>query len=400
MTDDQNVTTPQQTPVPGPPSAAPSSPKATRNPWLWVAIVLAVVIIVAAFFLLSGRNVVVPNVIGKTQTEATQALNDLGLKLGEVTAVSDENVAPGQVVEQTPAEGASARKGDSVALKISGGAETVDVPDLSGTSAAEAEQEITALGLVAAQAQQYSAEVKSGTVFAQVPVAGTALPKGSTVVIAISKGPVPPTVAVPNVVGKGQGDAQSAIENVGLKFTAFEVFDSKTPAGAVIAQLPEAGTKVAPDSEVEALVSKGAGVGEVAVPGVVGQQEAAAVSAIQAVGLSPQVYRQFSDTVATGIVIGQLPGAGIKTGAGSPVGILVSLGPDTGTVKVPELTPDMDQTQASAALTGVGLVPYIAQDYSDSIPPGAVANQLPVAGSQVPPQSTVIVVISRGPAPQ
>ena len=382
---------------PAPAASTPPEEKKT-NPWLWIAIGLIVVIVAAAIYLLVGQNVTVPDVIGKSQTTATQELNDAGLKLGDVATVADENVAPGQVVEQDPTAGASVKRGASVALKISGGAGTVNVPNLEGMTATKAESTLSALGLVAAQAQQYDADVESGNVIAQVPVAGTALPKGSTVVLAVSKGDVPPTVAVPAVVGKVQSEAQSAVEAVGLKFTAYQVFDSKTAAGNVIAQLPAADSKVAPGSEVKVLVSKGPGVGEVTVPNIVGQQESAAVSAVQGAGLVPSVYRQFSDTVAKGIVIGQLPSAGSKTGAGSEVGILVSLGPDTGSVKVPELTGD--QAQASATLEAAGLVPYIAQDYSDTVPAGNVAGQLPEAGSLVPPQSTVIVMISKGPAPE
>jgi serine/threonine-protein kinase len=247
--------------------------------------------------------------------------------------------------------------------------------------------------------EQYSADVDAGIVYEQVPVAGTSLVKGATVLIVVSKGAVPPKVEVPNVVGKSGSDAQSAIEKVGLTYAAYEVFDNKTAAGNVIGQLPTGGTQVSPGSEVKVAVSKGPGVGQVSVPGVVGQQESAAVSAIESVDLKASVYRQFSDTVAVGIVIGQVPAAGTTTGSGSEVGILVSLGPDTGSTTVPSLTSGMNLEQATAALTAVGLVPVVAQDFSDTVAVGNVIGQLPAAGSTVPPGSQVVVLISKGPAP-
>ena len=75
------------------------------------------------------------------------------------------------------------------------------------------------------------------------------------------------------------------------------------------------------------------------VPDVVGMEQAAAVSAVEAVHLVAAVIEGYSDTVAAGVVISQNPSAGTSLGTGSTVALVVSLGvmpfgafpvPDTG----------------------------------------------------------------------
>lgn len=71
----------------------------------------------------------------------------------------------------------------------------------------------------------------------------------------------------------------------------------------------------------------------VTVPDVVGLSQAAAVSAIEAEGLTASVTSGYSETVPVGDVISQNPAAGASVASGSSVGIVVSLG------EAPDLLP-------------------------------------------------------------
>jgi PASTA domain-containing protein len=64
----------------------------------------------------------------------------------------------------------------------------------------------------------------------------------------------------------------------------------------------------------------------VSVPDVVGETQAAAVSAIQSAGLVAQIQRSYSDTVPAGEVISQNPAAASEIEEGSTVIITVSRG--------------------------------------------------------------------------
>src|SRR5438552_18656891 len=107
---------------------------------------------------------------------------------------------------------------------------------------------------------------------------------GSAVSLVVSSGPA--QVAVPNVVGQMQAAATSAITGAGLTLGAVTQQSSTTVASCtVLCRSPAAGTSVASGAAVSLVVSSGAPApGQVAVPNVVGETEAAATSAISGAG--------------------------------------------------------------------------------------------------------------------
>src|SRR5207302_1241345 len=69
-------------------------------------------------------TVLVPNVVGQMQAAATSAIISAGLTLGTVTMQSSTTVAPGNVISQSPAAGASVAGGFAVNLVASTGGAT------------------------------------------------------------------------------------------------------------------------------------------------------------------------------------------------------------------------------------------------------------------------------------
>ena len=134
----------------------------------------------------------------------------------------------------------------------------------------------------------------------------------------------------------------------------------------------------------------------VTVPDVVGQTQAAATAAINAVsGLSVGAVTQAtSASVPSGSVISQNPGPG-QAPNGSTVALVVSTGPAP--VTVPNVV-GQTQAAATAAINGVsGLsVGAVTQATSASVPSGSVISQNPGPG-QAPNGSTVALVASLGP---
>src|SRR5438105_185043 len=279
-------------------------------------------------------TVPVPNVVGQTQAAATSAITSAGLTRGTVTQQSSTTVASGSVISQSPAAGTSVAKGSAVNLVVSSGAPAptpVAVPNVVGQTQASATSAITSAGLTAgAVTQQSSTTVASGSVISQSPAAGTSVAKGSAVNLVVSSGaPAPTPVAVPNVVGQTQASATSAISAAALTVGAVTQQSSTTVAsGNVISESPAAGTSVASGAAVSLVVSSGAPApGQVAVPNVVGETEAAATSAISAAALTVgAVTQQASTTVASGSVISQNPAAGADSASGSAVDLVVSTG--------------------------------------------------------------------------
>ncbi len=150
--------------------------------------------------------------------------------------------------------------------------------------------------------------------------------------------PTPPQlVAVPDVVGERLGAARRAIEAEGLVVGTIDpvpAVDETQEPGTVTAQDPPADEEVEPDTEVNLTVV--AAPETVAVPSIT---EGASVEEAQAAlidaGLEPGDTIDQPSDVEVGAVIGFQPASGTSVEAGSPVGILVSSGPET--VTVPEV---------------------------------------------------------------
>ena len=174
--------------------------------------------------------------------------------------------------------------------------------------------------------------------------------------IVVSKGKAPDKAQVPNVKGKSQSDAESAIEKAGFTVATTKVYYDSVAKGKVITQQPAGGSSATKGSKVQIVVSLGKGTGTATVPSVKGKSESSAKTAITDAGLKAKVIKQYSDWVAKGNVIDQFPASGSKAAAGSEVLIAVSNGKEpAGTVAVPDVM-GMSEAEAVSAIEGAGLV--------------------------------------------
>jgi eukaryotic-like serine/threonine-protein kinase len=132
----------------------------------------------------------------------------------------------------------------------------------------------------------------------------------------------------------------------------------------------------------------------VAVPLVEGLKEPLAVNKIRDAGLFPQVAREFSDTIAKGVVINQSPDAGEKIQKNGNVDVTVSKGKET--VQVPSVL-GKSQADAVSTLTNAGLVATVFS-VASSKPPDTVTGQDPAPGQTIVKGSKVRINVSSGPA--
>src|SRR3954466_12284688 len=89
-----------------------------------------------------GRGTVaVPDVVGQSQADATQAMQDAGFKVKLAQAFSD-SVPKGSVISSSPQAGHQATKGRTVTLTVSQGPQGVSVPNLVNTTRDDAENQL------------------------------------------------------------------------------------------------------------------------------------------------------------------------------------------------------------------------------------------------------------------
>jgi hypothetical protein len=80
----------------------------------------------------SEGNAEVPNVVGLEQTDAEDAIEAAGLKVGSVSTQANSTVQAGDVISQTPSAGTSVAPGASVALVVSAGSDPVPIANPAG----------------------------------------------------------------------------------------------------------------------------------------------------------------------------------------------------------------------------------------------------------------------------
>jgi beta-lactam-binding protein with PASTA domain len=243
---------------------------------------------------------------------------------------------------------------------------------------------------------------EAGTVVAQNPNPGADVLRHSVVTLAVS---AVQKEAVPNVVGRRSADAQAALRARGFDVKRATVV-SKQPTGTVVAESPQAGSRVARGSTVTINVSRGL----VAVPQAVGRQRDAAVTAIRGAGLVPKAFTVPSSQ-AKGIVVAQHPAAGKRVPGGSTVRLNVSSGSTSAapppppppppppskpaTVTVPDVTgqqQDVAQKQLNASGLKAGVV-YVASNEVQ----GTVVSQAPEGGTTQKRGTRIQLNVSLGP---
>lgn len=273
-----------------------------------------------------SSKVKVPNVVGKTLDEAKETLNDAGLgwKIGKQGESS--KYEEGYVMAQDPKNGEKVKKNTQITLDVSTGKteETIEVPDVIGKDEATAQKTLEDAGFIVASTAVYSSQPQ-GQVVDTDPEPGTEAAKGSTVTIQVSKGQE--KITVPDVRGKDENSAKSALSGAGLNVTVTTEYSDSVAQGNVISQNPSSGTKVDAGANVTLVVSSGKKPEEkVSVPSVVGVTESNARQLITSAGLFVGSVTYREDSAAAGLVISCDPGVGSSVAKGATVNLVISQG--------------------------------------------------------------------------
>ena len=273
----------------------------------------------------------------------------------------------------------------------------VVVPNLLGMTEDEAKAALKKKNLgYSIAGREESDKYAAGEIMEQSEKANSKVEKNTEIKVVISTGKAKKTVSIPDVRGMSEDDAQKTLENLNLVVEAQAQNNDTVASGKVISTDPAAGTQLTEGSKVTMYVSLG--IESVEVPSITGMSSEEAQSAIQNVGLQASVTEEYSDTVASGMVISQDPASG-KVKKGSTVNIVVSKGAKVKMVTVPPLS-GMTQQAAEQAIIDAGLtVGSVTEEYNESVSAGYVISQTASVGSQIEKGSSVGFVVSKGAQP-
>ena len=161
------------------------------------------------------EQVEMPKVVGRQLDEVKQELLGLGLN-PEVTYRETDEYEEGLVLECNIGIGQMVDSKTEIILTVSAGASGVEVPDVTGTSTAEAVSNLEQKGFVVNRTESYDAQVPKGNIISQSPEGGTKAPSGSAVTIRISQGAEDNKVRIPDLIGVSEMDAMASLTELGL----------------------------------------------------------------------------------------------------------------------------------------------------------------------------------------
>ena len=203
------------------------------------------------------KEVQIPNLQGLTKEEAEQKAKELKIKV----EVSEEKyhleIPEGQIIEQDPKyqDNYKIKEGSTIKIVISKGQEIVEMPKVVGKTRDEATSALKEIGLEVKVEEEFSDDVEKNYIIKQEIKEGEKIPAGTTVTIYSSMGIE--QIQVPDLSGKTESEAKSAISSAKLKWKSTDkTSDSSKPNGVVVNQSISSESMVDKNTEITITVNE------------------------------------------------------------------------------------------------------------------------------------------------
>jgi eukaryotic-like serine/threonine-protein kinase len=203
----------------------------------------------------------------------------------------------------------------------------------------------------------------------------------------------PPSLDVPRVTGLPFGQAEAGLKAMGFKVARTDDEAPQQAPDLVLGQDPEEGRKLVKGGLITLRVSGP----NIKVPAVAGQTRDNATRILAQSNLVPKFVEQDSDQ-PPGTVLGTYPVVGapvakLPSGGSPEVAVAVAREP---AIPVPDVS-GQDEGTARATLVGAGFQVTSTPTSSDSVDVGKVIGTNPAAGTPLPRNTAVSLLVSTGP---
>lgn len=206
-----------------------------------------------------SNQVAVPNLINMTLEEASQALEERGLKLGSSNGEdTSDTVEAGRVMKQSIDADTKVALETTITVTLSKGRGKATVPDLLGKTLDQAKEALSAVGLTLDDTHntESSESTPAGQIIWQSAQAGSELAKGEKVKVTVSTGSR--YTEVPEIRNMQWGDeVRRILGDAKLSYTERRDPSATVAEGYVIDCIPGVGSRVDKESSVEVVISSG-----------------------------------------------------------------------------------------------------------------------------------------------
>jgi beta-lactam-binding protein with PASTA domain len=243
---------------------------------LLLGLVLMTVALISALtsmqFAIHGREVAIPKLVGMTPFEAERAGAASGLQVVVERQFYSADIPEGRIMTQAPPAGTKVRRGWSVRVAESLGAQRVAIPDVTGSSERVAQLNIRRRGLtIDSLAHVNLTDAQQDQVIAQSPLANASGVSAPKINLLINDGPEPGVYVMPNLTGQPLGTATLTLQDAGIKVGKVSVVSplpiptsgepqaapvapsaapQANPASMIVSHIPAPGQKIAAGSAV------------------------------------------------------------------------------------------------------------------------------------------------------
>ena len=225
--------------------------------YFFLALVLLIVALISALaamsFAIHGREIPVPDLRGKTPTEARRIADNSGLMVQTESSYYSASVPEGTVLSQMPVAGTIVRRGWEIRVALSLGPQRISIPQVVGESERVADINIAERGLElgGASRAQIPAAI-ADRVVGQSPPANATDVSAPRINLLVAEQLPPQSFVMPTFIGQPLGSVTNTLQKAG--FTVGNVtmapvpnsFSSTpeptTPSVATTAPIPTAPT--------------------------------------------------------------------------------------------------------------------------------------------------------------
>ena len=233
-----------------------------RLEWLGRMGVLVFILAAAAFLsaitamriAIHGREVTMPNLVGKGVTEANALIVSRGLVLRVADRVYTD-MPINIIVRQTPPPGMLMKVSQQAHVVLSLGQRALTIPSIEGKSLRVSRIELLRAGLQIGEVSNIALpSTPADTVLIQNPRPGNgaATPR---VNVLVAQTPREAAYVMPHLMGLNEVEAEHRLDQAGLRHKENYVSAPQWPHGAVIEQTPLAGNRIFTSSTVELTIA-------------------------------------------------------------------------------------------------------------------------------------------------
>jgi eukaryotic-like serine/threonine-protein kinase len=202
--------------------------------------------IIFSQIILRGETVSVPDLTGKTVSEAKALLTKKDLVVVQRGTDANDVWERGKIVRQDPVSGSKLRVMKTISVVTSSGSRDVEVPAVEGKALEAAIPLLKEAGLFKGQAAQiHTPSAAAGKILAQRPPAGEGVSRGTPVGLLVSQGDWEERYVMPDLIGKRADRVIARLRD--LDFKIGDIRYSYYPGlgkGIIIKQFPPDGYRV------------------------------------------------------------------------------------------------------------------------------------------------------------